>query len=61
VLCPACHDRQHLGPCSVDPREALTLEELLILKRDRDPLFLDMAFLQTCSVKRLPEIGVDKD
>lgn len=51
VLCPACHDRQHLGPCSADPREELTLDGMLWMKHTHDADFFDPEFLASCSIK----------
>jgi len=71
ALCSLCHRLQHsdtfYATYDLSSRQrfplctntSLTLDELLNLKANCDPEYFDQAFLQTCSVKRLPEIGVD--
>lgn len=66
LMCSICHRIQHGdrftcdltsgGRFSLCTQTPLTLEQLLEMKRDRDPDFWDLAFLQSCSVRRLPDL-----
>jgi len=62
LLCSLCHRIQHGDRFTYDltgggrfplcTQTPLTLEELLTMKRDRDPDFFDPEVLASCSVKR---------
>jgi len=64
--CSLCHRIQHGDRFTYDltsggrfplcTQTPLTLEELLRLKLDRDEAYFDLAFLQSCSVRRLPDL-----
>jgi len=53
VLCSLCHRIQHGDRFPEDPRKPLSLEYLIDLKRQWDPDYFDLEFLQKCSLRRL--------
>ena len=51
--CSLCHRIQHGDRFQEDPRKPLPLEHLIDLKRQWDPDYFDLEFLQKCSLRRL--------
>ena len=55
LLDSACHRTSHGERIAGWELPQLTVAMMLWLKRERDPAFYDLAFLQKHSIKRLPE------
>lgn len=55
LLCSVCHRVQHGERLAGFARPRLELPHMLALKITCDPGFWDPAFMQSCSVQRLPE------
>lgn len=54
ILCTICHKTQHGERLARFLRPKLTLENMLWLKRENDPDWLDWEYMQKHSVRRLP-------